>query len=135
MIQYFKNGLIWSDIFFKMVRFFLSQILQYGPNSTKFISQNDHSWCDSSLGNSNQKQHQILDNHKHRIYHRSLMIHVVLAICVLTGIVLIVQARCIYLGENLRVAISYCHLLKKISVKPVLRYVLAFCVQCISPVL
>ena len=32
------------------------KMVQYGPNSSKVISQKDRSWCDTSWGNSSQKQ-------------------------------------------------------------------------------
>ena len=37
-------------------------------------SQNNHSWCDSSWGNSSKKQSLILNDHEHRIYYNSLII-------------------------------------------------------------
>ena len=32
------------------------KMVQYGPNASKNISQNERSWCDSSWGNNSQKE-------------------------------------------------------------------------------
>ena len=64
MIQHCQIGLTWSNIVqkgskwskkCKMVQQ-ISKMVQYGPNSPKLFSQNDRSWCDSSWGNSSEKQ-------------------------------------------------------------------------------
>ena len=60
----FQNDLKWSKMvqnaskYSKIIQNFPNQfkmienVFQNGPNSSKYISQNDRSWCDSSWGNS-----------------------------------------------------------------------------------